>query len=221
MRWLVLNGSPRGRGSNSRRLIESLLAGMSGVAGHEVEVGYLRDVEEQPRLVEKLCEADAAVVVMPLYADAMPAIDKLFFERLEGLAARQRRPRLGFVVQSGFPESCQGEPLARWLAKLTRRLGCESLGIAVRGGVENIRFSPEWANRGLLRRFERLGRSLAETGRFDERLLAELAKPQSLPAPARFFFSAFARLGLADGAWNRELKKRKAFERRYDKPYAA
>jgi len=218
MRWLVLNGSPRGKGSNSRRLIAHLQAGVERVPGHEVEVGDLREVDAQPGLVEKLFEAEAAVVVLPLYADAMPAIVMRFFERLEGLSARERRPRLGFVVQSGFPESIQSEPLARWLTKLTRRLGCESLGIVVRGGVENIRYSPDWANRGLFRRFERLGESLARSGRFDERLVAELARPRVLPAPARVVFGALAKVGLTDLVWNRELKRNRAYEERYARP---
>lgn len=219
MRWLVLNGSPRGRASNSRLLVERLVSGITAVPGHEVEVGYLREAEAQPALVERLYAADAAIVVMPLYADAMPAIVKLFIERLEGLSARERRPKLGFVVQSGFPESRQSEPLARWLEKLTRRLGCASLGIVVRGGVEGIQETAGWTHRGLFRRFEQLGRSVAETGRFDPGVAARLARPRSLPAPSRLVFGALARLGLVDWMWNRALERNGALERRFDQPH--
>ena len=66
--------------------------------------------------------ADAVLLGMPLYTDAMPGLVMAFIEALAPRVGAVNPP-LGFLVQSGFPEALHSRPLERYLEKLARRLG--------------------------------------------------------------------------------------------------
>lgn len=221
MKLAVFNGSPRGTASNSRLLVEMMLAGLNETPGHSVDIAYLRNEKEHPRFLEMFGACDVALVILPLYADSMPGIAKSFIESLRARVGRTDNPKLGFVVQSGFPESAQSEPVARYLEKLARRLGCECLGVAIKGGVEGMQVMPPWMTRGIRKGFTALGRSLGTTGRFDPAVLARLRGKPRLTPVRLLAFRAATRLGLADSYWNAELREHHAFERRFDRPLTA
>ncbi len=42
------------------------------------------------------------LILFPLYTDAMPAVTKLFFERLERIKEKLSGVKVYYVVQSGF-----------------------------------------------------------------------------------------------------------------------
>jgi hypothetical protein len=69
---------------------------------------------------------------------------------------------LGFVMQSGFPESTHLRHVERYLAKLAARLGSPYLGALIKGGGEGIRLMPDTMNRKLFDQLIALGQSLKE-----------------------------------------------------------
>jgi NAD(P)H-dependent FMN reductase len=106
MKVLALNGSPRSRAGATSCLIESLLAGMAGVAGTETELVNLAELYLQPcrgcytcwaatpgkcvhgeedGMARVMCawrEADLVVFGTPLYHFSMTGLMKTFLDRL-------------------------------------------------------------------------------------------------------------------------------------------
>ena len=225
MRLLVLDGSPRGQSSNTRRLLDRFLEGFLETQGHEAEVLTLIRPSEFHRALESFGRADAVLLGFPLYTDAMPGRVKEFIEELgrairEGDTQRARpvkRPALLFLVQSGFPEATHTAPVARYLEGLARRLGCHCVGVMRRGGVEGIRVQPPSMTKGLFGRFRKLGEGYGRTGTLDPVALRELQGWQRIPWLFLWVSSRMSDLVF----WNPQLKANGAYAKRLDQPFAA
>ncbi len=220
MKLTVFNGSPRGRKSNTRILVEYLVEGYRTVAGPGVEIDlhYLSGRKHSDVQLEAFARADLVLLAFPLYVHAMPGLVKELLEVLE-----PRDPaagvRLAFLVQQGFPETHQSAWLTPYLARLPARLGCIPAGTAVKGGVEGIQIRPPWTNTKLFASCGDLGRDLAAEGRFDPARLKAFAQPVRLGLGRRLLFSALIRTGLANTIWDRNLKKYGVYNQRFARPY--
>jgi multimeric flavodoxin WrbA len=215
MKLTVFNGSPRGKGSNTKILLDHFLAGFATTGGNSYELAYLVPTQERENLVGLFGAAERVILAFPLYTDAMPAPVKTFIESLEPLCGQQGNPDLGFIVQSGFPESTHSGYVEHYLKTLAERLGCRYTGTVVKGGVEGIQSFPTWMNRNLFKSFFKLGTVFGATGQFDEKILRQLAKPEKL---SKFQFKIFKFAG-ETFFWNKLLKKNGAFEKCFDRPY--
>ena len=215
MKLTVFNGSPRGNRSNTKILLEHFLAGFATTSGNTYELAYLVPAQEEDDLVRLFREAEQVLLAFPLYTDAMPALVKTFIESLKPLCGQQGNPDLGFIVQSGFPESTHSRYVERYLEKLAARLGCRDTGTIIKGGIEGIQSFPTGMNRSLFKSFFNLGTIFGATGRFDEKILRQLAKPEKL---SKVQFKIFKYAG-ETFYWNKLLKKNSAFEKRFDQPY--
>ncbi len=215
-----LNGSPRGKGSNSRLLIEYFNTGYEQVQKEKVSEHYLKGMstEEQRRIFS---ESDSLIVVFPLYTDAMPGSVKVFFENLAQLAGSNPNLRLGFILHSGFPEGHHSVYLAQYLEKLTRRLGCHYLGTVIKGGTEGIQIMPDWFKKKLMSRFNELGKHFAYTGGFDKKIMNELRNPYQMSVSQLAFFKFMKFIKVGDFYWNSQLKKNGAYENRWARPYSS
>lgn len=221
MKRLLLNGSPRGKASNSRLICAWLAQGMAEEGVRDPETADLAGSEGPGRAVETFLSADEIVLVFPLYTDSMPGIVAAFTNAL----ADQNRAvlagkRVGYVVHSGFPESAQSEPLAAYLERMSARLGFEHLGTVIKGGSEGLRLNPGSGRSRTADRFRALGRSLAERGAFDPEAARALARPRRLGPGLRLLFRVLASTGSLQMYWNVMLRKHGAYERRFDRPYA-
>ncbi len=220
MHLTLFNGSPRGIKSNTALLLERFAAGFSETDGNEIKTIYLIHTRYTEKHVQQFADSEAVILAFPLYTDAMPAIVKTFIEALEPLCGRPDAPRLGFIVQSGFPEPVHSRAVQRYLEKLARRLGCEYLGTAVKGGVEGIQVMPPRMTRNLFNTFYQLGFEFGRTGQFSPDVLNKLA-PRERMSPFRLtVFRMMSGIGLANFYWNQQLKRNGAFEKRFDRPYS-
>lgn len=239
MKLTVFNGSPRGKSSNTKILLEQFLNGFMTTNGNTYELAYLNRVNESDNLIRLFHEAEQVLLAFPLYTDAMPAIVKNFIESLEPHCNKGINHKIGFTVQSGFPELIHSQYVERYLEKLAVRLGCTYMGTIIKGGVEGIRIpalqdkkflklfckfviSTNFAGVGkllnlkqLCESFYELGRNFGETGELNKEILQKLTNPERL---TKFGFWAF-RLVAQNLYWNLMLKKNNAFEKRFDKPY--
>jgi len=216
MKLTVFNGSPRGKSSNTRVLMDHFLNGFMATEGNTYEIAYLNDVKDKDTFVRLFQEAEHVILASPLYTDAMPAVVKTFIESLEPLCQRENNPDIGFVVQSGFPEPEHSRYLERYYVKLAKRLGCRYKGTVIRGGGESIRATPELMNRGLYKSFYKIGEAFGKTDEFDKKIIASLAKPERY---SRLRFWIMRAIG-HQMYWNAMLKKNNAYEKRFDRPYA-
>jgi NAD(P)H-dependent FMN reductase len=220
MRLTVFNGSPRGKKSNTLLLLEQLRRGFESTPGNELEIVHLFRAAPAEERARAFAAAERVLVAFPLYSDAMPSIVKELFEALDPLCGRPDNPPLGFIVQSGFPETLHSRPVARYLQKLCRRLGCPYLGTVLKGGVEGIQVMPPAMTRPLFRRFFELGEHLGRTGELDPRPIARLARMERYTFWGRVVFRLVSAVGLTSWYWGRQLKKNGAYERRLARPYA-
>lgn len=220
MRLLLLDGSPRGPRSNSMKMLARLVEGWEQAGGAAPEVLHLAHPADFERAVAAFAAADAVLLGMPLYTDAMPALVMAF---IEALAPRVgcANPRLGFLVQSGFPEALHARPLERYLEKLARRLGSPYAGTIIRGGGEALQAMPDRFNGRLWRQLRTLGGQFAQDGRFGPAELRAIAGTERFTALAAALLALVFRLPGVQFYWNGQLKRNGAWERRDAAPYAA
>ncbi len=219
MKLTLFNGSPRGKGSNTKILLEHFTSGFTETNENQFELAYLFNVDEMEEFIEMFQEAERVLLAFPLYTDAMPAIVKHFIENLEPLCGRENNPEIGFIVQSGFPETIHSRYVEKYLEKLAQRLGCKYLGTVIKGGVEGIQMKPPWMTRKLFDTFYRLGLHFGKTGTFDQAIIQSLANRERMSGFTRALFRLLAITGLTNFYWNTQLKKNNAFKKRFDKPY--
>jgi NAD(P)H-dependent FMN reductase len=219
MKLALFNGSPRGKGSNTKILLDHFIRGFTETKENKVELAYLVKVDEMEEFIEMFQEADQVIVAFPLYTDAMPAIVKHFIENLEPLCEEEINPEIGFIVQSGFQETIHSRYVEKYLERLAQRLGCKYLGTVIKGGVEGIQMKPPWMTKKLFDSFYRLGLHFGKTGTFDQDIIQSLANRERISGFRRAVFRLLAITGLTNFYWNTQLKKNNAFEKRFDKPY--
>ena len=184
--------------------------------GNTYELTYLHPFKESAEFLKLFQEAEQVLLAFPLYTDSMPAVVKAFIELLEPLCGRPDIPDIGFMVQGGLPEATHARYIKRYLKKLSERLGCKYRGTVTKGGIEGIQEQPPMMTRKLFKSFYELGRLYGQKGEFDEQLIRNLAKPERL-SRIRFWLLKFSGHRLF---WNPKIKKNKAFEKRFAKPYA-
>ena len=220
MQLTIFNGSPRAKKSNTDVLMEQFVAGFTAGGGSVQGRAYLLDVKEVERHVELFARSECAIIAFPLYVDSVPGIMKHFIEALAGQCGRPNNPQLGFIVQSGFPEANHSRFVERYLEKLARRLGSPYLGTVIKGAVEGIQIQHPRMTKKLFKRFHDLGRRFAQTGRFDESIMKQLAKPEQLSASTCFVIRIMDKIGMTKMYWNMQLKKNDAYENRFARPFA-
>ncbi len=219
MRLTVFNGSPRGKTSNTKLLMEQFCRGFLDRPDNQVEVAYLNRTKDLEHQVEMFAKAEHVILAFPLYTDAMPGIVKHFIEALEPLRGRPENPSLGFIVQSGFPEPAHSRYVERYLVKLASRLGCAYHGTAVRGGVEGCQMQPGWMTKKLFNGFYLLGKNYPAEKGFDESILKMLAPWEKMPKGRIAFFRLLNKMGPGNFYWDHQLKQNKAFEQRFARPF--
>ena len=218
MKLCIINGSPRGRSSNSKILTDRFVEGFRSVESHcEITEVFIKN--EREKAVELLQSSDIAIVIFPLYTDAMPGIVKQWIEMLGRAAFDHPKLKLGFIVQSGFPEGHHSEYVKRYLDKLAGRLRVDYLGTVIKGGVEGIKVQPAWMTRKYLQLFYDLGQHLALAWEFDPQTTDRLRHPEHLGRFSLLFYRILIKSGMAGFYWNKQLKDNNAFETRFAKPY--
>jgi multimeric flavodoxin WrbA len=215
----LFNGSPRGAKGNTPVMLEQVAKGFTAAGGAVTETFHLVRQNDLDRYRDAFAAAEAVLVGFPLYTDAMPGIVKTFIEALEPLRGRNGNPAIGFVMQSGFPESTHLRHVERYLAKLAARLGSPYLGALIKGGGEGIRLMPENMNRKLFDQLFALGQGLRTTGQFTPDAVRKLAGRERYPAYLVPLFKVLAKTPLLATYWDNQLKENGVYEQRFAQPF--
>lgn len=218
MKLAIFNGSPRNKKSNSKILTDHFLSGYSRICSDPVSVHYLASGRFKEEGKELFQNAEIVILIFPLYTDCMPGIVKEFIESIAELELKPTK-KIGYIVQSGFPEAIHSVNLERYLEKLTKRLKCKYLGTVIKGGVEGIQVMPGWMTKKLYANFRELGEYFAKTMTFSPKIKGALRKPYKMSATKRFIFNVVSSTGLTNFYWDSNLKKNGVFEDRFAKPY--
>lgn len=219
MKLTVINGSPRGNGSNTKIILSYFNRGFLKSEKNSVDLFYLKSTRDPRKQREIFMNAENLMIAFPLYTDSMPGLVKAFFENLEPLKGEKIELKVGFIIQSGFPEAYQSHFLELYLEKLVRRLGCNYLGTIIKGNVEGVQVKPLWMVKGYLKKFEKLGEIFGREKNFDQKITHQLAKPYKLNGFILFLLRLIKKMGLMNMYWDKMLKDNNAFARRDEKPY--
>lgn len=222
MKISIFNGSPKIKTSNTKILLEKFTEGFMETPGNSFEISYLCANDNDAAVNKKMIkESEAVIVAFPLYADAMPAKVKILLESLKDMKGKKNNPPMGFIVQSGFPEGIHSSYVEKYLKKFCVRLGCLYLGTIIKGGVEGIQIMPPSMTKKLFADFKELGRIFGKTEYLDKAIIAKMKLPYRINPMTFPLLWLVKATGLGDFYWNNWLKRNKAFEKRFDKPYEA
>ena len=217
MQLTVFNGSPRGRKSNSKIILDQFLEGFVSNPKNSYELCYLNRLNDTENFVRAFAEAETDLLAHPLYTDAMPAIVKAFIEELEPLSGQAGNPTLGLIIQSGFVSAAHSRYVERYWEKFSRRLGSRYLGTVIKGGCEPLHRGEKQFKK-ILEGFHDLGIDFGETGQFNQKMVAELAKPEKIPTLMRVIIQLVWRVA-GNGYFDDWLKENNAYERSFARPY--
>lgn len=220
MKLSIINGSPRGKSSNTKIITDKVIEGFQSVDNtFDLTENFLASKKDRNEAITTLSTSDIVLIGFPLYTDSMPGIVKEFIETIDVQQFKNKKLKLGFIVQSGFPESYHSSFLKKYLDKLAKRLEIDYLGTVIKGGVEGIKIQPKWMTR-YLDLFYDLGQHLALEWEFDEKIIHKLAKPNHMNSTRLFMFKFLMKTGLSNFYWNKQLKENKAYDLRFAKPYS-
>ena len=216
MNLLIVNGSPRGRKSNSDKMLNWLFNGQQSINGISIDKVYAVDRKEREKQLKLMEGADSILVIFPLYTDGMPGITKEIFEEMENMKEGLKGKPVSFVVHSGFPEPKQSRSVEKYVAHLAALLDMKYLGTVVMPGSEALSMAPESMFKKKFDSFRQIGNCIIEGRQLDAVALKMIAGPEVL-LPFQIFVMKHVNIG--NIFWNRMLKKNNAFEKRYDRPY--
>lgn len=211
MKTIVLNGSPKGnsQSSSSYFLAKAFVRSMNTPC----EIRAIAK-EDNKVLAEYTSQFDNIIIILPNYIHSIPSGTLDFLNKLPPAAGSRA---IGFIIQSGYPESSESEIMVRLFRKFAQRLGYAYHGTVVKGGCAGLAIMPKMFRR-LAEQFAQFGALFEETGQFDEKLAADFAKPYMLSPFKMWIFNALDPISNSL-TWHKFMKKNNAFEKRLDMPY--
>jgi multimeric flavodoxin WrbA len=216
MNLLIVNGSPRGRKSNSDKMLNWLFNDQQLTSGISIDKVYAVDRKDRDQQLKLMEAADSLLVIFPLYTDGMPGITKEVFEQMEDIKEDLKGKTISFIVHSGFPEPKQSRSVEKYVMHLAALLDMRYLGTVVMPGSEALSMAPESMFKKKFDSFRKIGSCIIEGKQLDAAALKLIAGPEVLP-PFQLFVMKHVNIG--NIFWNRMLKKNNAFDKRYDSPY--
>ena len=214
MNLTIINGSPRGKSSNSKVISDWMRESVQSKT--QISEFFLTKTSTQSQAAAQIENDSTLLVLFPLYTDAMPAITKLFFERLDNMEKKPNGVKVYFVVQSGFSGANHSRYVEKYLIYLADLLGFEYMGTAIKPSGEGLRSMPKMMIRKTRKQFIALGTDVQEGRRYNKTVLKKLAKYEKPGALLKF---VVGRTKLSEKFMGGQLKQNGAFENRFDMPY--
>lgn len=217
MQLAIFNGSPRGKNSNTKVLLDQFISGYKASGEGTVSTNYLLQQKHIKEYAQMFKDAEVVFLAFPLYVFTVPGIVQKFIEEIGNFDGSGKR--ILFLVQSGFPEACQSDTVKKQMELLAKRWNMENLGIIIKPGAEGVRLMPKIMTKKLFKQINSFGQQLAQTGKLNEADLKKIATPYKFSKSKIIFQKLLQKIGLTNLYWNINLKKNNAFEKRFDAPY--
>lgn len=196
MKLFAINGSPRGKGSNTYRMAAPFIEGFTSVPGNEAEAVHVQHQTRLMRSYDRIAESDLILLAFPIYFHSMPGQMKEAMESLPH-AARPGQAMV-FLIQCGFPDTAQCRPIERYAAKWAERKGYRVYGIIVKGFGPSLEAMPPGMNTKWLKTIQTLGHCAGSGLPFPEPMLEELRAPRTFSPGLLLFMRILAALGIMD-----------------------
>lgn len=211
MKSILLNGSPKGnvQSSGSYILAKAFVSGMK-------EPCEIRSIygENKQELIAHIGQFDQIILITPNYIHSVPSRTLDFLQTLPKAAEGQS---LGFIIQSGYPESMESEIVSHFFKRLASRLQYGYLGTVIKGECAGLAIMPEKFGK-LEKKFADLGTLYEEHGYFDQNLVRDFAKPYTISKSKACLLNMVSPIGNSLG-WHKIMKANDAYDSRRDMPY--
>ncbi len=217
MQLTLFNGSPHGKKGNTEIIIKEISKGFQNSCYDKIQTKYLVQRNKIDQHIKAFENSDIVIIAFPLYIHSMPSIVKEFMEAFHN--KNYSNKKMGFIVQSGFPEPNQSRYVENYLKTYPKRIGCEYLGTLIRGDSEGLKHMPKLFTKKIFKDLNNFGETLAKTQEFDNKIISKFAPWEIMPKSKARFFTFLQKLGITNMYWNTMLKKNEAFDKRFDKPY--
>lgn len=218
MHLLLINGSPRSKKSNTRFILEKFCEGFTETQGNSCEHCYLYLEDNLENLAAKVFQSEYVMIGFPLYIDAMPSKMKEFIEVLANYT-KTNKPKVLFLVQSGFSESIHSSFIERYLEINFPRIGFDYIGTIRRGAGEGLKDLPDIMTRNINKKFIELGRQFGSDATLNQKIIKKLLIPKRQPLPAQIQFNLLWAPLINYMSWFRMYKKNNSSVKYYDRPY--
>ena len=215
MKLALVNASPRGKKSNSLKLIKWFARDLP--QDIETTLIHAYKVAEQKQMISDIADCDAYLVVFPLYTDAMPGLAKAFFERMMDQKSRFSGKPILFIIHSGFPEAAQSPMVERYLRHFAKLMQMTVTGVVIIGGTESMQAAPEEAFGKRANALAALGQSFVAGKTLTDEECQLPGHRERFSKSAMRMFTVIA--PLMDIFWNQQMKKNNAFDKRFDRPF--
>ena len=176
MHLVIISGATRPQSkSNTAKVIAAFQKGFEET-DNTTEVWYLSDRRQWNRAALAFAQNEHILIALPLYVENVPGI---LLEFLSGLSPKQTPgTRLAFLIQGGFPEASQSRCCEAFLETLPAELGCDYAGTLIKGDMFGTGLVDDKTREKMLSPFTEMGRTFAETGRFEKAAVDAFAGPE-------------------------------------------
>lgn len=176
MHLVIISGATRPQSkSNTAKVIAAFQKGFEET-GNTAEVWYLSDRRQWNRAALAFAQNEHILIALPLYVENVPGI---LLEFLSGLSPKQTPgTKLAFLIQGGFPEASQSRCCEAFLETLPAQLGCDYAGTLIKGDMFGTSLVEDKTREKMLSPFTEMGRTFAESGRFEKAAVDAFAAPE-------------------------------------------
>jgi len=215
MSLMIFNGSPRGENSNSNIIASWFIGGYE-----EINTVYLKKVKQHDDFIEASKSYDKLLFVFPLYVDGMPGQVKYFFEQMHKNKAEFKDKEVTFIIHSGFSEAIHSKNLEKYLCRFSELMSMKNFGVVILPGSEGFRLMPPKMTAKKAEKVSEIGKMYRLNQPFPQSIKGALEGPLRQSKFKIVMFRIFKTIGLTNVYWNSQLKKNKAFDKRFDAPYS-
>lgn len=179
MHLVIISGATRPQSkSNTAKVIAAFQRGVEE-NGNTTEVWYLSDRRQWKRAANAFEQNERILIAFPLYVENIPGI---LLEFLSGITPKQAPgTKLAFLIQGGFPEASQSRCCEAFLETLPAQLGCEYAGTLIKGDMFGTSRVDDKTREKMLAPFTQMGRTFAQTSRFEKNAVDAFAGPEYMP----------------------------------------
>ncbi|MBR5426389.1 MAG: hypothetical protein IK106_07680 [Clostridiales bacterium] len=237
MHALIINGSPRVKTySNTDKILGKITEGMKE-SGSSYEQFEISDRSQWDSIRERFYCVDHILIALPLYVECIPGLLMEFLETIEPIAKARpadatsaasrsaadgsetvSRPKLSFLLQSGFAEGIQLRCGEAYLEKLAGMLGCEYGGTLVKGDNFSIRLFEDEQREKIVGKYAEMGRIYGRDGAFTDEACEKFTGPEVFPFPIRLLIGLMFKT-MAKKSFNDMAKKWGCTKPLTDRPY--
>lgn len=214
MKLAIINGSPRGRKSNSKRITGWMTTALSSKT--EITEVFAKDISLQADNIDAISYCDVYLMIFPLYTDSMPGVTKSFMEAMDDNRKLFEGKPIYFIIHSGFPESSQSLTVERYTKHFASILGMKYSGGIRMGGSEALQVAPDNYFKKKKEAYEVLAGNIEKLEPLDAENAAYLCKNRKPGVFMRFIIN---RTELNNMYWNSAMKRNGVYEQRFNRPY--